>query len=929
MKLKFIAILLLQTLAFTAFTQTQTLTGIIVDEEEGIAMSNAHIVLKSTAVLETTLTNEDGVFEIQNVPSGIYVLNISYIGYITKSKEIIVQNKTLNLGIIELKKGVYLHEIQVVEEVLPVLQQGDTTQFNADAYKTMPDADAADLVKKMPTVIIEDGTIQAQGEDVKEVLVDGRAFFGNDPMAALNNLPAEVVDKIQVFDKQSDQAQFTGFDDGESTKTINIVTKKNMRSSQFGKIYAGYGYEDKYQAGGNFNIFNGDQRTSIIGLSNNVNIQNFSTDDILGVVGSTSRGPGGGMRGGGKPPGGGGGPPGRKQSGASVSDFLVSQQGGITSSNAFGINFSDKWGEKIDVNLSYFFNQSNNNTNQSLSQQYFDTEGLSELYLEETTSESTNMNHRFSGIFDYKINKKNSVIWRSSLSWQGNEGVETTVAETLLDSLSYNNSYSDYDADLEAFNVSNSILWRHKLNIEGRTISVKVESDLAPKYGDAYLLSNVFTSTDSTYLDQQASMDYGEWSLMADVQYTEPVGNNNRLMFNYKVNYQEEDSPYETYDFDEMSQGYTSYNESLSNVFNDNYLQQSVGGGFHMKKGNWRLMTRASLQWSELLTEQTAPYKANTSNQFWNFLPMLMISNHPRSTRHFRVDYHSRTQLPSIDQLQNVIDNSNPLQLTTGNPDLLQSFEHEFVGIYSKTNTEKSSVFFAMARANFTNNYISSNTYYSASDFDTSLDSDVQISVPVNLDGYYSLNSFVTYGFPISKIHSNLNLDFTVNHTHTPGQVDEILNYADNSNVGLGLTLSSNISENVDFTLSSRSYYNIISNSLQTSGNSNYLNQKTKLKFDWIVFKDFIFRNELTHEYYDGLDESYDSNYLIWNLSLGKKLFKDNRGEISLAVFDMLNQNTSLSRNVYESYVEDIQTNVLQRYVMLSMKYDIRHFRVK
>ena len=191
----------------------------------------------------------------------------------------------------------------------------------------------------MPGVVIENGEVQAQGEKVQQVLVDGRPFFGNDPSAALKNLPAEVISKIEVFDQKSDQANFTGFDDGETTKTMNIVTKKNMRAGQFGKIQAGYGYEDKYRVGGNFSIFNGDQRISLIGQSNNINIQNFSTEDLLGVVGSGGSRRGRGGRGGG----------GRGGGGGSVNDFLVQQQGGIATTHAIGLNYSDKIGEKLDL----------------------------------------------------------------------------------------------------------------------------------------------------------------------------------------------------------------------------------------------------------------------------------------------------------------------------------------------------------------------------------------------------------------------------------------------------------------------------------------------------------------------------------------------------------------------------------------------------
>ena len=302
---KTILILLGQLLAVVIFAQTVAVQGQVIDAQDNSPLPRAHILLtdKEGRWTQTAITDGNGFFNLENVQLGQYNLTVSFIGFEEYNKEILVKDMEINLGLIPLREGIDLQIVQVTEQVLPVLQKGDTTQFNAAAYKTLPDVNAEDLLEKMPTIVIEEGKVQAQGEDVKRVLVDGKPFFGEDPTAALRNLPAEVIDKIQVFDQQSEQAQFTGFNDGETSKTINIITKASMRNGQFGKIYAGYGYEDKNQAGGNINIFNGDQRISIIGMSNNINQQNFAAEDLLGVVGSSgknrSRAGGGGNRSGG------------------------------------------------------------------------------------------------------------------------------------------------------------------------------------------------------------------------------------------------------------------------------------------------------------------------------------------------------------------------------------------------------------------------------------------------------------------------------------------------------------------------------------------------------------------------------------------------------------------------------------------------------
>jgi hypothetical protein len=918
-------------LTISAVAQNFSVQGRITDATNEGILPGAHVVLTSDSDDTTvaTITDNNGIFRFEDVPRGAYQLSVSFIGFQETRREVIVNNQALDLGTLQLLEGVELEEVQVTEKVLPVLQLGDTTQFNADAYKTLPDASAEDLVEKMPTINLEGGKIQAQGEDVKQVLVDGKPFFGSDPAAALRNLPAEVIDKIQIFDQQSDQAQFTGFDDGEASKTINIITKTNMRNGAFGKVYAGYGYEDKYQAGGNINFFNGDQRISLLGMSNNINQQNFSSEDLLGVVSSSGGSGGGGRRGGGRGRGG--------DNGGNANDFLVSQQGGITSANAFGVNFSDKWGEKIDLSASYFFNTSKNTSTQLIRQQFFDTEGIDEFYTQESQASSTNSNHRFAGRLNYEINPQNSITWQPKLTWQGNKGAETLLGQNLLNDNLLSQTDLDFNADLAALSLSNSLLWRHKFAKKGRTFSISANAGYAPKKGENFLFSeNIFSTPapDSTLLEQKSALDLNSWNMAANFQYTEPLGENGMLTFNYRTSFQQEESDKETFDFDEATQDYDLFNPTLSNLFSNEYYTQQLGGGYNFRKGELSITTRASVQQATLIGEQTFPFENTSEHTFLNVLPLLRLRYQFSKTENFNLSYRANTQLPSTDQLQEVIDNSNPLQLSIGNANLVQAYQHSINARYSKTNTEKSSVLFVLLRAGYTDNYLGKSTYLGAgtNDFPILTENNVsagsQLTQTVNLDGYWNVRSLVTYGFPLAFIKSNLNLDFSADYAKTPGLVNEALNYSSSTGYGIGFTLSSNISEQIDFTISSRSKYNIATNSLQTQSNNNYLNQSTRLKLGWVSANGLVFRTDLTHQFYQGLSDDFDQNYLLWNMSIGKKIFESQRGEISLSVFDLLKQNNSLSRTITETYTQDIQTNVLQQYFMLSFKYDLRQFKV-
>ena len=921
--------------------QSYSLSGKVVDGLDQARLPGAHVSVKAQTFnwQKDEITDYNGLFKMEGLLPGQYQLKITFIGFQDYIKNLTVSEQHINLGSIALGEAAFeLSEVVVIEDVVPVIQKGDTTEFRAEAFKTLPDADAESLVTKMPTVVVENGKIQVQGEDVQKVLVDGKPFFGNDPTAALRNLPAEVIDKIQIFDQQSDQAQFTGFDDGQTTKTINIITKTNMRNGQFGKITTGYGDDGKYTIGGNVNFFNGDQRISIIGLSNNVNQQNFTSEDLLGIMSSSGnrrQGGGGGMRPPGGGPGKGGGEmrPGGSGGGTNPNDFMVEQQGGITNTHAIGLNYSDQWGDKMDVSGSYFFNLSENNAETFLNREYLDVTEYSEWYNENDLSNSTNYNHRLNAKMEYTFDDANSIIMRPRVSWQKNSGLSTTSGQSLLDGMVFSTTDNQYESDLNGMNFSNSLLYRHKFDKPRRTISLNITTGYAPKNGESYLLSNNIYNTNATLsdsLDQFSTLDINSWNLSANLMYTEPIGQNSMLMMNYRSSWQQEESLKETFDFYAEDEDYSLLNTELTNIFSNDYQTQEFGAGLNYRKGDLMLMARASVQRAELINDQSFPQETQLSQQYLNVLPMAMVRYNISRTENLRLGYRSNTQLPSIEQLQNVVDNSNPLLLSIGNPELDQSYSHTFFSRYSNTNTDKGSVFFAMLSGTYTNDYIGNSTYLAESglsDFD--LDPGTQLTQSVNLDGYWNARSFLTYGFPVSWLSSNLNLNLTGNYTRQPGLINEELNYAQQGTLGFGAVLSSNISERVDFTLSSRSNFNQVNNSLSTStGDYNYFNQRTQAKLDWIIGDGFVFRTDMTHQLYDGLSADLDQSYWLWNMSVGKKVFKNQLGEISLSVFDILNQNNSLTRTVTDVYVEDVQTNVLQRYFMLNFTYNLRNFKI-
>ena len=928
--------LLYLVLLFPCLLQAQDLSisGTILDQPSASPLPGAHIELLYPweEAVQSTVTNEKGQFTFKGVEKGGYKLKVSFLGYGDYLQEVTLTNADVDLGQVSLTEGSVDLDAVEVKEKLPLAQQeGDTTSYNANAFKTLKDASAEDMLKKMPGVIENNGRLQVQGENIGKVLVDGRAFFGNDPNAALKNLPSEVISKIQVFDQASDQSQFTGFNDGNTTKTINIVTKSGIDNANFGKLYAGYGTDGRYQAGGNTSFFDGNRRISIIGQANNINQQNFASEDLLGVVGSNRRGRGG--RGGGSR-GGGGRRGGGRGGGVSANDFLVDQSGGVATTNAFGINYSDKLGKKFNLSASYFFNNTDNTAVENSATEFIDAASISEFYLEDNQSNSDNFNHRLNGRMDYRFSDNTSLIMRPQLSFQNNKGLSNTIGKTLLGEQLLNSTTTDFLSDLSAVNLRNNWTLRHRLKKRGRTISLGVSNTYTTNKGESQLNSESFINrrmmaiTDT--LNQLSDLDIKGWQHSASLNYTEPIGSA-MLMLSYEASLQDEESDKRTFDFRKETQLYDQLNEPLSSVFTNEYWTHRLGAGIRIRQGReFFAIARANAQWSYLNSDESFPNQLLLKRNYFNVVPFGMIRYNISKEENLRVFYRSNTQIPSIQQLQNVIDNSNPLQLSIGNPNLDQSFNHSVFMRYSKSNLEKATVFFLMLRGTLTQNYVGNSIFLADSDHpifsQLNVQQGTQLSQPINVDGYKNYQVFSTYGFPIKPIKTNVNLDLSANLVKIPGYINEQLNTSDNQTLTMGVTFASNISHQVDFTISSRSSFNQVENTLRSAGDVNYLSQKTALALGIVFPKGIVYRTNFMHQFYDGLSASFDQSYFLWNMSLGIKMLKEQRGELAVTVFDLLNQNQSISRTVTDVYIADLRTNVLQQYFMLKFTYNFRNF---
>jgi hypothetical protein len=900
-------LLLLSLSSVRLFAQGVPVSGTVLNGQDRSALPGAQVLLKTGAdsVINAAGTDAEGRFRFERVRPGAYRVEVKYLGFRPFSQPVTVSGSPVVLGQLMLQEDVTtIQEVEIIGRVPLGQQQGDTTSYNAAAFKTAPDASAEDLVQKMPGITIQNGRIQAQGEDVVQILIDGKRFFGDDADAALRNLPADVIESVQILDKQTDQAEMSGFDDGQREKTINIVTRPDRRKGQFGKASAGYGTDDRYMAGASVNFFDNDQRITITGLTNNINMLDYSVGETPGGGNRGRRG----WRGGGNPD-------------------------GIIATNTFGINFSDMWmQDRMEVSGTYNFNRREIQNAQSRNRDFILEDNLGQVYTETNRSLNLNTNHQMNLRLDYKINERNRIIITPRFIAQQREDDSFFLGRTVTGETPLNQSNNTATNENTSLTFFNNINYSHQFLKKGRSFSTRLFTSYSGSDGEGFRLAdNIFyTSPDrNRRLDQFTLQNREGYAWEANVSYREPVGKNGLVELEYEIGNRVNDSDRRVFNRAEQTATYTALDTLFTNTFRSEYLTQEVELGYQYRVEKFRFQVEAEYQRAQLQNDQVFPQPFVMERVFTNVLPSARVEYNWSKNKNLRIDYRVRANAPNIEQLQDVIDIRNPLQLRTGNPALDQARDNQFQFRYRAFQPDKNRTLFAGVFGGFTQNFIGNSTFIAEGSIPLSeeitLERGSQLTRPVNLNGFWNVRSFVSFGQPLPIIQSNLNLRGSVRYTRIPGLINEQLNVSDATNYGVGITLSSNISENVDFNLSSNSTYNVVMNSLRPSLNNNFFNQSTSLRYNWTFWDGIVYRTELSHQLFSGLAEGFNNNFLLWNMSISKKLFQ-NKGEISLSVNDLLKQNISIQRNITDLFVEDVQSMVLQRYFMLTFTWNIRNF---
>lgn len=934
---KFITICLSLLCALGSHAQQRSaVTGVIYDsvQKQGLLGAVVELIQASdTTQRKQAVTSIGGKFTINDVKLQQYTLRAIYLGYQTAEMPLTVKGAKFTADTLVMRQGIELKAVVKEAQALRTSQNGDTIIYNADAFKVTKDAEVESLLAKMPGVKVEDGKVEAQGEEVKKILVDGREFFGDDVSTAIKTLPAEAVKSVEVFDKLSDNAEFTGMDDGEGYKAINIVTHNNMRKGTFGKVYGGVGYEPKKGesdklygiAGGNVSFFNNTAKWTVMALANNLNQQNFSFDDILGVAGS-DRG------------------------------AMVRPTAGIAHAAALKINLVDTWGKKKNFKFegNYSFNTSNTTNDKITDREYYLTQQeqdeaedalffsrasgdniYSRLYSLDN-SEQFNMNHRIFARMEYK-NENHRLMIRPVLSYQTNRN-DATSQDTYypVDSLGNIIVLPGWNTNKRyGINGRLGINYSIKLGKSGRTLNFSFDGNYSKTDANR---NNLSMKDLGDTVRQKSVTDNYSYSLNGGITYTEPVSKSSQLTLDYRIGYNYSNA-------DKLTRLYKDgvfgdIDPAYSNTHNTDYITHRVGPGYNYNKDGNNISASVSYQYSTLTSNRTYPISTSLPKTSFNnvtYAVMTRFKFNQQNSLRFRIS--SSTSNPSADQLQDVVDISNVNNISAGNPNLVPSYTHRGFLRYQYSGLEKGTSLMINIGGQMTQNYIANYVVMNSPGYEVkdsegntmaTLSSTGQFSKPVNMDGFWRVFGGIGYGFPINFIKSNLNIDLGGSFQQSPTYINAIKNISKKVEGMGGITIGSNISEYVDFTLRYNASYNKIINSFNSSSNSEYLRHGASGNIKFVAKFGLTATVNATYNQYLGLGKSSLNNeYLLLNASVGMKVGKRQLGELSVFANDILGQNQSFSRNWAATYTENVTNSIIGRYFGVQFVYNIRCFGKK
>ncbi len=867
-------------------------------DQNNVPLESATVYVEKVAdssLVTYTISDKDGTFHLEDrsEPEKSRLI-ISFAGLKTYQRIIDIKEKmTLDPIKMELMDN-QLDEVTVTGSRPPITVKKDTLEFNADSFNTRQDANLEELMKKLPGVEVDnDGNITINGKPVQRILVNGEEFFGNDPKIATKNLPKEIIEKIQVTDTKTKSEEFTGKAGDPDNKTVNITIKKDKNKGYFARATAGGGTDERYELSAIGNYFKDKLRITALGSSNNINASGFSYDEVFGMMG--------------------------RNAGRSI---FFGGGGGITKAETGGLNFSNRWDDKYTLNTDYVFERGDTESRTTIAREnilpdsrYFTNS--------ETRNNQLNDKHEASARFEVEFDTLTRLSINPRFSGNYGESYRNSSAESLGENQNLiNSTETSQNEDLQNQNFSNNIDFIKRFGSRGSYLQIGFNDSHNRQMNDNFYYSeSVFVRNNEENIqiqDQFIDEDQKADNYSVNVSKRTVLADQLFLDASYDFRYSGSTNERYVYEANGAQQSYNTLIDSLSSNFEVLSRRHRPSAGVNYEGETWRIGSEVGLLHTSL--ENTNYLRQSSfNNTYDNVFVSANIRFEPERSKSFSLRYDTDVNIPSIQQLQPVRDVTNPLNIVVGNPALKPAFTQSFDLNYRNFDFSTRSGIFSYMNVQLTDNNVVSVT---------TVDEDlVRTTTYTNVDGRVSANAGFFYNKRIQNEEKSFRYSLALNggYNRAVGFTNAVKYVSERYNVSPRVRLDYEIEE----FLNVEPYYDVTFNSsrfdINPDRNEDFLNHQAGLELTLYWPKNVVFGNDLSYNSYGNVSPGFDNTSLLWNMSLGYD-FWDEKANIKLKVYDMLDQNISTSRFIGDDFIQDTNNLILTRYAMLSFTYKLSSF---
>ena len=870
------------------------ITGTIVEHENQEPIEQATVRLlnaRDSSFVSGVVSSNNGIFSLKDIRQGEYILNVSFVGLKTVYKNVQArgQQSTINVGKIELEdNSIALGEAVVIGKMAEIIVRNDTIEYNADSYKVAEGSALEELLKKMPGVEIDDdGKVTVNGKEITKIMVDGKEFFTNDPKVASKNLPADIVDKIQVFERRSDMAQMTGFDDGNEEPTINLTIKPGMKQGWFGNAFAGYGSQDRYEGNAMVNRFVNNDQITVMGGLNNTNNMGFS--DLSSTIS-----PDGGRR---FNPGGAG--------------------NGITSSGNIGLNFSKEFTPKSTLSGNARYSRSDNDAERKIYRENILSMDSTSLENERSIINSISDNIGTELRLEWKPDTMTRILFRPEISYnrsQRYENRDIDIFESNMDTISITNSQNTSES--EGYNVGARLELSKTLNNSGRVFSLSLSGSIDDSYtnGSYYNLEQQYYLGQDSILDQRYRYDNTGSNYRAFTSWVEPIGRNNFIQLTYSISQRQQESLRSTYSKGIDSEEYNLLDTAYSRSFRNNFITQRAGLSFRSQREKYNYTIGLNVDPSYSSSENFVGDEVlqKISRDVINISPSAQFNYIFSRQSNLRISYNGRTSQPSMTQLQPVADLSDPINIVIGNPDLKPRYTNNLSVRLQTFQSETQTAFMIFANGNYVVNDIVSST--------TTLQGGRRETTYKNINGNYNGNVRMIMNSPLRNKKFTVNSMTMASYSNSYGFSNREKNQ--NNNLTLmeraGIDYRSSI---FDLGINGNIRYNKTTNTLQAQNNRETYNYGVGGTTTIYLPLNFRIESDINYSTNSGYVSGYEQSEVLWNASASKNFLKNNQGTLRFKIYDILQQRSNISQSQTANYTQFSETNTLNSYFMVHFIY--------